>query len=143
MRSKTSCLFDTNLLSELTLPRPNPSVVRFMMQAGDAYISVISIHEMTFGLGLMERNSKRARHLKAKIDELMQAYTSSTLSVSHECARIAADLRISAQNAGRALSFGDAVIAATALEHHLQLATRNTKDFEFLAIDCVNPWQED
>ena len=33
------------------------------------------------------------------------------------------------------------LIAATALEHGLALATRNTKDFEGLAVPLVNPFE--
>jgi predicted nucleic acid-binding protein len=35
----------------------------------------------------------------------------------------------------------DGLIAATALEHGLTLATRNTKDFEHLGLALINPWE--
>ena len=35
---------------------------------------------------------------------------------------------------------GDALIAATAKEHGLTLATRNISDFDYLGIDVVDPW---
>ena len=34
----------------------------------------------------------------------------------------------------------DALVAATALEHSLQLATRNVKDFRGMGLKLVNPW---
>ena len=34
----------------------------------------------------------------------------------------------------------DALIAATAAKAGAKLATRNTKDFERLGIELVNPW---
>ena len=34
----------------------------------------------------------------------------------------------------------DGLIAATALEHGLVLATRNVKDFDGLGFPIVNPW---
>lgn len=40
----------------------------------------------------------------------------------------------------RAIRLGDAIIAATALEHDLSLVTRNTDDFEWIDdLSCVNP----
>jgi predicted nucleic acid-binding protein len=33
------------------------------------------------------------------------------------------------------------LIAATALEHGLTVATRNVKDFESLGVSIVNPWK--
>ena len=38
------------------------------------------------------------------------------------------------------LHLADALIAATALEHGLQLATCNASDFEGLGLRIVNPW---
>ena len=35
----------------------------------------------------------------------------------------------------------DAILAATAKYHRLTIATRNTKDFEGLGIELVNPWE--
>jgi predicted nucleic acid-binding protein len=38
------------------------------------------------------------------------------------------------------ISLGDAVIAATALEHNLRLVTRNTKDFDWInGLNLLNP----
>lgn len=41
---------------------------------------------------------------------------------------------------GRVLDLPDALIAATAKEHGLTLATRNISDFDYLGIDVVDPW---
>ena len=35
----------------------------------------------------------------------------------------------------------DGLIAATALEHDLTLATRNVKDFAGLLVRLLNPWE--
>jgi predicted nucleic acid-binding protein len=42
---------------------------------------------------------------------------------------------------GRQITMADGLIAATALEHGLTLATRNVKDFENLGLTIVNPWE--
>lgn len=43
----------------------------------------------------------------------------------------------------RALSLGDALIAATALHHNLTLATHNAKDFEWIeSLSLVDPLNE-
>lgn len=42
------------------------------------------------------------------------------------------------------LKFGDAIIAATALEHNMKLITRNTKDFvQIEGLTIINPWELD
>ena len=42
-------------------------------------------------------------------------------------------------SAGRPLPAIDSLLAATALQHDLTLVTRNTKDFEGLGVQLVNP----
>ena len=44
---------------------------------------------------------------------------------------------------GRSISTADAVIAATALAHDGQLATRNTADFDAIGLKLINPWDLD
>ncbi len=39
----------------------------------------------------------------------------------------------------RKMTLADALIAATALEHHLVLATHNTKDFSDILVKIVDP----
>jgi len=46
------------------------------------------------------------------------------------------------RKAGRTISVEDAQIAAVTLANHLTLATRNSKDFEFIPdLLLINPWQ--
>lgn len=44
--------------------------------------------------------------------------------------------------AGRPLGMADGLIAATALEHGLTVATRNVRDYENLGLTLFNPWSE-
>ena len=43
----------------------------------------------------------------------------------------------------RPISTADAVVAATALAHDGQLATRNTADFDAIGLKLINPWDLD
>ena len=53
---------------------------------------------------------------------------------------IAGRLRFDAQAMGCDLRLADAFIAATALEHGLQLVTRNMSEFAGLWVAVVDPW---
>jgi hypothetical protein len=44
------------------------------------------------------------------------------------------------QLAGRPLNAPEGMIAATALEHHLTMVTRNVKDFAGLGVALINSW---
>ena len=96
-----SWLLDTNVLSELTRPRPSERV-----------------------LGWLER-------------DLRQRFDSRILPVDDIVARAWGDLMGKARRAGRNLSTMDGFIAATALAH--QLILRDTKDFEGLGIEMLDP----
>ena len=41
---------------------------------------------------------------------------------------------------GCPLAMADGLIAATALHSGMALVTRNTKDFEGLGVELINPW---
>lgn len=79
-------------------------------------VSAISLVE---ALGYHKLNAKDKDALEIIFSELAVLYP------TPEIFRIAVDLRQQ-----RALSLGDALIAATAIYHGLTLATHNTKDFE-------------
>ena len=51
-----------------------------------------------------------------------------------------AEIRAERNAAGRPLSGFDGLIAAICLASSSTLATRNTKDFEGLGLDLINPW---
>jgi toxin FitB len=135
-----SVLLDTNVLSELARPVPEASVVDFCRNLEGSYISVITLHELTLGAKLVKAKSKRTK-LLTWIDSIQERYAQSILDVTPHIANRAADLRASASTTGTALHIEDALIAATAQEHSLQLATRNLKDFKRTGTSLVDPWK--
>jgi hypothetical protein len=42
---------------------------------------------------------------------------------------------------GKTIKVADGLIAATALHHDLTIVTRNVKDFEYLGVKLLNPWE--
>ncbi len=64
-----------------------------------------------------------------------------TLPEGYSEAIQAAEYRAQKHNSGGALDVGDALIAETAKANALAIATRNVRDFEFLGLEVVNPWE--
>jgi predicted nucleic acid-binding protein len=126
-------LADTNVLSELVRPHPAPSVVAWATQHPRPAISVISIEELRFGAIL-----KGGKHFTSWLSQLKTE--AEILPVTEPIAETAARLRASRRLAGRPVTQADMLIAATALEHGLPLATRNVRDFEGLGLKLVNPF---
>ena len=133
-------LLDTNIISELTKPAPNESVIAFLSEAQNLWISTITLHELAFGLGLMPAGKRRAA-IAQTVDDFTREYTDRIIPVQQGEAHEAASLRAQAQQSGQIVSLGDALIAGTARQHKLAVVTRNITDFQNLGVDLVNPWE--
>jgi len=133
-------LLDTNVISELAKPEPNPSVVDFCKELPTAYLSVITMHELLYGALILKAKSK-GKKLQGWIDGLEQNFAGNILPITTDIAKIAADMRATAARSGKVVPSEDALIAATAKHHGLRLATRNTKDFKPTKIPVINPWE--
>lgn len=134
-------LVDTNVISELSRPRPDPGVVKFMADQAEPYISVITYHELIFGIFAM-KPSRRQEALKESIDNFFTIihFAGRFLPVDEPVARTAAVMRATAARTGHTATFADSLIAATAYAKNLTVVTRNVADFEPLNVAVFNPW---
>jgi predicted nucleic acid-binding protein len=137
-------LLDTNVLSEVTRPRPDVHALQWLdsLDEDRSFISVVSIAEIRRGVALMESGRKRDALAEWLAQELPQRFEQRVIPVDQPVAIAWGDLMGLAKRSGRDLSSMDGLIAATAIAHDLTLATRNIKDFEGLGIELVHPWTE-
>ncbi|MGJ8641722.1 MAG: type II toxin-antitoxin system VapC family toxin [Opitutaceae bacterium] len=136
-------LLDTNVLSELARPDPNIGVVEFISDLENAYISVLTIHELYFGIERLPQQSKRKEKLGLIVEELVGTFRDNILPLDQAESRVAAKMRADAERVGRVTHLVDSLIAATAFTNGLSVVTRNEKDFVELQVSVVNPWKED
>jgi predicted nucleic acid-binding protein len=133
-------LLDTNILSELRKgARCDPSVANWAAkESGQAhYISVLSLGEIRKGIELLRKKSPAGCiPFENWLQKLQSDYANCTIAITAEIGE-----RWGKLLAIRPLPLIDSLLAATALEHGLTLATRNTKDFDGLGISIVNPFQ--
>ena len=132
-------LLDTNVVSEMVKPSPERSVLEFLTEQPDLWLSVIVYHEMKFGLDLLPQGNRR-RRLSLVVSALFAEYDDRILPVDRPEAEQAAALRAEVRKSGRTLNLADALIAGTAKAHGLCVATRNIADFDGLDVDVLNPW---
>jgi toxin FitB len=135
----TAVLFDTNVLSELVRPRPDARVAAFVRDQHDPYLSVVTLHELTYGAERAPAAARRAK-LIAWIAALRAQFAGRIVPVTEEIAEHAGRLRAAAELQGRPTEAIDALIAASALSRGAALATRDTSDFEPLGVTLINPW---
>lgn len=132
-------LLDTNVLSELTRPKPAPAVVGFLERAEPAFVSAVSLHELRFGVERLAPG-RRQEELRRWLAELETLYADGILPVGAAEADQAARLRADAAQRGRTVHLADGLIAGTAVRHGLALATRDVVDFAGLPLRTVDPW---
>jgi predicted nucleic acid-binding protein len=102
-------------------------------------VSVISIAEVRRGIYLLSPG-KRRTDLEFWFERYLPLFNTKTLPVTEAIASRWARMSALRQQKGIPLSVTDGLIAATAFEHGLTLATRNTKDFVDLGVPLFNPW---
>lgn len=131
---------DANVFSEMSRPRPDPSVVSFFNDNPDLWLSVIVVHELEFGIQQLDEGRRRDRY-RDTLSAYLARYGDRLLPVGRPEAVLAAGMRVRAARAGRVLHVADALIAGTAKANDLAVATRNVRDFEGLDVEVVNPWE--
>ena len=134
-------LLDTCVLSELRRPKGHPAVRQTVdsLDAENLFVSVISIGEISKGIGLL-RASQKKRALETWVQTLQRSYADRILPIDLETSRIWGELTAVAQKTGRTVHAADGLIAATALRHGLRVMTRNAADFEPTGVLLLNPW---
>ncbi len=134
-------LLDTNAVSEWVKPRPNPGLIRWMESADEdrAFLSVISLAELRYGVERMSAGARRSRLEQWLRDELPLRFEGRILPVNYDVAEAWGRTVSRSEAMGRPMSALDAFLSATAEVFRLTLVTRNVSDFPLLK-GTVNPW---
>ena len=135
-------LLDTNVISELRKAPTGKAHANVVIWAESVasinlYISVITILEIEKGiLKVARQDEKQAIVLRAWFDDhVIPAFYDRILPIDVAIAKKCAALHVPDPRPER-----DAIIAATAIVHGLELVTRNTRDFDSLPLNLINPW---
>lgn len=133
--TQTIFLADTNVVSELVKNVPDVHVMRWLQTVEHIAISVVTIEEAHFGLA-WQPNARKLALFNAMVQRMHKVYP-----ISESIAARAGKLRGQLQAQGIVRSAPDMLIAATALEHQLVVATRNTRDFLSCALQLIDPFE--
>jgi predicted nucleic acid-binding protein len=131
-------LVDANVLSEPTRPAPNGKVVDWLStNERNLVVDSIVLGELCIGVYSLPTGRKTAS-LERWFDGVTR--TLDCLPWDAAAARRWAKLVVELKRKGRVLPLLDAMIAATALEHGLAVATRNVSHFEPAGVKTVDPF---
>lgn len=133
-------LLDTCVISELARPAPDPRVLAWLDSVKDdaLRLSVLTLGEIKKGADLLEDGPGRAR-VEAWLNELRATFADRILPVDEAVAPRWGAISAESRRAGRVRPPIASLLAATAVCHQLQLATRNVSDFEGTGAAIVNP----
>ena len=137
-------LLDTNVLSEVHRPVPEPKVLGWLdaIDEDRVFISIASIAELRRGIALMNDGRRRDALADWLANDLPARFAERILPIDHAVAERWGDLMGESRRSGIALSVMDGFFAATALAKDLTLVTRNTRDFSSFGVALLNPWEE-
>jgi len=137
-----SYLLDTNVVSELRRPQPEPHVLNFIAAAtlDDLYLSDVTMAEIRFGIERVRDPLKRAE-IASWLDHVLRPMFGQRVLPITEDVILRWRLIVEAgRQRGHTYSQPDLFIAATAAVHGLTVVTRNAADFAGAGVAVLNPW---
>lgn len=136
-------LLDTNIISELrkaTAGKANSGVVEWAREVPPAvnFLSVISLHEIAYGVLLAEHSdTRKGAILRNWMEEDVKPnFADRVIPIDETVATAAASFHIPDR-----APLADSLIAATALVHGLTVVTRDHRGFSrFTDVEVLDPW---
>jgi len=135
-------LLDTNVLSALMQRNPDEAVIRWLdaQPAESIWTTSITVLEVRTGIELLDPGRRRSQLEEAFARLLSDDLSGRVQSFDEAAAMAAGTIAAVRQRAGRPVEIRDVQIAGIASARRATLATRNTRDFENIGIEVVNPW---
>jgi len=136
-----SFLLDTNVVSELVRPRPNPGLIEWLAGRDEdqIFLSVVTLAELRCGIARLPVGRRRRSLEEWLHGELLQRFEGRILPVDDDVALAWGDVTAECAAQGRPIEAMDGLLAATARVHALELVTRNARDFEAALTSVHNP----
>jgi predicted nucleic acid-binding protein len=138
-------LLDTNVVAEMLRPKPDRGFQRwFAAQAEQTlFLSILSLAEYRKGLHHLEPDDPLRPRLELLALRIEQRFSGRVLPVSDQVAlrwgAISGEVK---RLTGHSPAVIDTLLAASAIEHNLYLATRNTVHVAHSGAIVFNPWKD-
>ena len=138
----TGWLLDTNILSELRKPRPEPNVIAFIaaQPLDQLLISTVTLAELRFGIERAPDPARRTDLHDWLTHKVRPMFEGRVLPISEDVMfkwRLLVD---EGRKTRHTFSQPDLIIAATGLHYGLTIVTRDTADYAKTQARIFNPW---
>lgn len=131
-------LVDANVLREPTKVEPDSRVVQWLrVNEGRIAVDAVILGELRFGILLLPKGRKRSA-LEHWFDSGAQRLH--CLPWERDTGLRWAELLARLRSTRKSMPIKDSMIAATALVHGLEIATRNRTDFEKSGVRVIDPF---
>jgi predicted nucleic acid-binding protein len=139
----TGWLLDTNVLSELRRPRPEPKVVQFV--SGESldvlHVSVVTFAEIRFGIERVTAVARRMELTDWLEHQLRPMFEGRVLDITEDVMLKWRLLVDEGRKSGHTFAQPDLIIAATALHYGLTIVSRDTREYKIARAPVLNPWK--
>lgn len=137
-------LLDTNILSELRRPKPEPKVVAFLAQQPleSFHISVVTFAEIRLGIEVLPDITRRSELNDWLAHKVRPMFEDRVLPITEDVMLKWRLMVEQGRKVGHTFSQPDLIIAATAQQHALTIVSRDTSDYEKARVAVFNPWVE-
>jgi predicted nucleic acid-binding protein len=134
-------VLDTNVLSALMRPEPEPAVVGWLdrQPRTSIWTTSVTVFEIQLGLQTLPAGKRRST-LVETFAVLLNRIDQRVLVFDAAAAYQAANLMAARNRIGRTMDIRDTMIAGIVLAQHASLATRNTAHFADLSAPLIDPW---
>ncbi|GAA5083080.1 type II toxin-antitoxin system VapC family toxin [Nocardia iowensis] len=135
-------LLDTSAVSEWVKPRPDPGLTQWLHTTDEdrLHLSVITLGEIRKGIEKMPDSPKKRRLVEWLTESLIDRFEGRLLSVDATVAQAWGRMVARTEGNGNPVEPADALIAATAVSHGLEVVTRNVGHFGPTGVAIVCPW---
>ena len=124
-------LLDTNVISEMTRPVPNPDVIQKILENEKlSAISAVGWGECLYGLKRLPEGKRKESIYDFYMNTINPTFKK--LPFDESAATIYSDIKSRLEEKGRIASELDMQIAATAISNNTILVTRNVRDFKHI-----------
>lgn len=137
-------ILDTNVLSEIQRPVPNPNVMAWLdaQEPGNLYVTAITAEELLFGAFILPAGDRKTR-LVGAIEAMLQDDFVGRILPYDGAASLFYAMRVSrARESGVTIGHADGQIGAiVAAQKVASIATRDTAPFQAMGVEVINPWE--